>query len=215
MPSKRPMKSHQDYLRLVCFFCHSKSVKRGRSRYLSSNQKSYIKEKLFPQFDEKIMPTGCCNNCNATISDMIANPKSPRRLPTQDYMETYRKLLAIPISTRSNPVCHCFICQIAKENCVKPKEESDKKEEVKYEICDYCYAQKIPGKHRNCTRRERISNLMENLTPRTRTQLALETAREQQTKKESMSPIRVSRVTGGPSVELSVGKNSSKKDKKL
>ena len=209
MPSQRPKKCHSDYLKLVCFFCHKKSIQKGRFRYLSAPQKKYIKNKLFPDFCDKVMPSGCCAGCNAIISDLIYSEKSTRVLPAQNYEETYRKLSAIPPLTRSNPNCVCFICATAKDDCIKPK---SKIKTVKYEKCDNCFAEKIPGKHKNCNRAERIKNLKKDITPRTRMQLALETIIEEQSKKRRGSPIRASRVSGGPSMAISAGANVEKND---
>ena len=203
MPSKRPKRGHGDYLKIVCFFCLKKSQKRGRNRNVTSAHKKFIREKLFPQYNEmmeKIMPSGCCDSCNAIVSDLIKNQTS-RKLPCQDYQKIHDDLLKIPPLTRSNPTCSCFICQIAKEDCIKPGTEK----KIKYEKCENCYALKIPGKHRVCNRTERVKNLMEELTPKTRMKLALETTIEQQSKKESESPIKVSRLSGGPKLAVSVG----------
>ena len=207
MPSKRSRKTHEDYLKLVCFFCLKKSVNRGRSRYLSSSQKKNIKSQIFPPFDEKIMPTGCCNTCNAILGDKY------RSVPTQDYHNTYQRLLALPPLTRTNPICDCFICQIAKENCIKSESIKSPEPKKEYKLCENCHAQKIPGKHRVCNRSERVKNLMENITPRTRMQLALETTIEEKAKKSSDSPLRVSRISGGPPLAITVaGKNDEKQN---
>ena len=214
MPSVRPKKSHPDCLKLVCFFCMSKG-----NRNLTKLQKTFIVEYEFSEYEayKTIFPSGVCESCSRIVNEKIKsnagnvsssteNQKTKndsRILPKQNYVETLARLQKIPPTTRSKPVCQCFICQIAKKDCIL---RGVKKKVKKENQCPNCYAKLKSGKsHKNCNRQGRVENLMKDVTPRTRLKLALETLREEQAKKSSNSPIQVSRLSGGPSMPIYVG----------
>ena len=200
MPSKRPKKTHEDYLKLVCFFCPQKA-----QRVLNDSQKKFISSEIFEKFKsfEKVLMTGICNTCCRTVNDHIKSfpNKSSRKLPTQNYEKILDELQNLPKLTRSNPTCFCSICKIAKSGCILTQ-KSPKTIEKK---CPKCFAIVKKGKHKNCGRPERVNNLMTELTPKTRMQLCIETIKEQQNAKKSNSPVKASRLSGGPSMPISVG----------
>lgn len=208
MPSKRAKKTHSDYLKEVCFFCPSKAPRR-----LTKAQKDYIAKYEFPDYYafQEVFEGGVCENHSRTLNDLIkSGEKSTRKLPNLDYNAILDQLQKIPKVTRSNPVCLCFICKIAKVDCILPKKKPQKIEKKK---CKNCYSTLEPEKRHDCNRTTRVNNLMQDVTPKTRMKLALETIKEEQKKKESKSPLQVSRLSGGPSMPIYVGSNSDSKSK--
>ena len=204
MPSKRSQKTHDDCLKLVCFFCHKKAP----NRRLSTNQRDYISRNLFQDFEhfKELFPSGVCENCSRICNDLIKNgSKASKKFPLLlDYREILRKLQNIPTLTRLRPTCDCFICQVVKVDCiakVKPEKVEKKRK------CPNCFAILKPGGHKNCSRPERVKNLMQDLTPKTRMQLALQTLRDERDKKNSSSPLKISKSSGGHGTTISVGKN--------
>ena len=207
MPSKRKKKDHEDNLRLVCFFCKQRTS--NRCRELTESQKKLIETTVFEDFRkyEAILMKGVCDTCCRSANDQIKKAKigeeSSRKLPTLNYSEIVATLQKIPAITRSNPTCSCFVCKISKgESCIKPGKIEKKVEEKQ---CRQCYGIKKPGGHKVCNRHQRVTNLMKELTPKTRLQLGLETIRVEQRKKATNSPVRVSRLSGGPSMPISIG----------
>ena len=211
MPSKRKIKDHDDCLKLVCFFGPHKATNKGWNRSLNP-AKEFICNHVYEKYEqfESIFPSGYCDKCSTYVTDMIANGElsdKPLPDPYEDYDELLKELQNIPRSTRSKKsACKCRICTIAKENPFFPKKSIKKSKEVKK--CPHCRAVLGPGKHKNCGRKEHIKNLMKDVTPKTRMQLALETIKEAQDQKESDSPLRVSRLSGGPSVPIVIGKEA-------
>ena len=134
------------------------------------------------------------------MSDLIKNgQESKRRLTYQDFDETLSKLK--PKNTRPIKICTCFVCKIVREDCII---EKSPKAKISKKVCPKCHATVSPGKHKNCNRNENVKNLMQQISPRTRMKLCLETIKEEQKKKSSSSPIRISRMLGGPSVAVMI-----------
>ena len=202
MPSSRPKSRHFDSLESVCIFCHRKAP--GR-RKISETHKKYIIQNHYSDFKkhERYLPKVECGNCHLSVCDKIKNgDKSKRELPIQNFLETYRKLR--PKNTRPIKVCRCFVCVIARENCVTKKSKTATvPKPKKTKKCEKCYAEVSPGKHKSCGITERVQNLMENVSPRTRMKLCLETIKEEQNKAKSSGPIKVS-TYGGPKVSISI-----------
>ena len=133
-----------------------------------------------------MFPKAECGNCNKIVCDLINNgEKSTRILPAQDYDETLERLLARTWK-RTRPIknCWCFICKIVKENrfsSSKAKknasQDSEPKEQKK---CQKCHSIISPGKHKSCGRNERVNNLMQIVSPKTRMKLCLETIKDEQ-----------------------------------
>ena len=210
MPSKRKIKDHDDCLKLVCFFGPHKATNKGRHRTLNQ-VKEFIFNHVYEKYEqfESVLPSGYCDNCSHYVTDMISNGElsnKPLPDPYEDYDQLLKELQSIPKSTRSRRVCNCRTCKIAKENPFFKKKPIKKSKEAKK--CSNCRAILGPGKQHNCGRKERIKNLMEDVTPKTRMQLALETIKKAQSKKESCSPIRVTRLGGGPSMPIVIGKEA-------
>ena len=213
MPSRRKIKDHDDCLKLVCFFGPHKATNKTFHRIITPNVKEFILKHVYEKYEEfeSVFPSGLCDSCNHYVSDMMKNGElsnKPLPDPYEDYDELLKEMQNIPRSTRSKKsACKCRICKIAKENPFFPKKSIKKSKESKK--CPHCRAILGSGKQHNCGRKERIKNLMEDVTPKTRMQLALETIKEAQSKKESDSPLRVARLGGGPSVSIVVGKDAN------
>ena len=211
MPSKRKSKDHDACLKLVCFFGPHKATNKGRHRSLNP-AKEFIFNHVYEKYEqfESVFPSGYCDKCSTYVTDMVTNGElsnKPLPDPYEDYDQLLMDLQSVPRSTRSKKsACKCRICKIAKENPFFPKNSIKKSKEAKK--CAHCRAILGPGKKHNCGRKEHIKNLMEDVTPKTRMQLALETIKEAQSKKESDSPIRVTRLGGGPSVPIVIGKEA-------
>ena len=75
----------------------------------------------------------------------------------------------------------------------------------KVKKCDKCFAEVSPGKHKNCNRKERVNNLMNIVSPKSRRQLCLQTIKEEKAKKLTSSPVKLSNINGGPSVPVVTG----------
>ena len=216
MPSIREKTTHQRALKLKCFFC----PKRLSNHQLSEAHKTFIFEKVFSRYREfeNILPSGECGNCNKIVGDLIKKGKeAKRKLPHQDYDEILKELLARKAMLRKTTrrlVCKCSICKVVKQNCITPKKKTTvdkaKNKPSTTKKCDVCFAEISPGKHKNCNQNERVNNLMQELSPRTRMKLCLETLKDERKKKESRSPIRVSSSLGGRSVAVSIQPSTSK-----
>ena len=212
MPSKRKVKDHDDHLKNVCFFGPHKATYKSFHRSISSSKvKEFIHNHVYERYEEfqSVFPSGFCDSCEHFVSDMIRNgelSEKPLPDPYLDYDQLLKELQSIPRSTRSKTACKCRICKIAKENPFFQKKSIKKSKDAKK--CPHCRATLGSGKKHNCGRKEHIKNLMEDVTPKTRMQLALETIKEAQRKKESDSPIRVTRLGGGPSVPIVIGKEA-------
>ena len=212
MPSKRKIKDHDDCLKLVCFFGPHKATNKGWNRSLNP-AKEFICNHVYEKYEqfESIFPSGYCDKCSTYVTDMVTNGElsnKPLPDPYEDYDELLKELQNIPRSTRSKKsACKCRICTIAKENPFFPKKSIKKAKEAKK--CPHCRAVLGPGKHKKCGRIEHINNLMNEVTPKTRMQLALATIKEAQSKKESDSPLRVSSFGGGPSIPIVIGKEAN------
>lgn len=212
MPSARKVKSHSECLKYVCVFCHGKSAKtRDRfPRRLSQNVKNFISNKKFKDFQkfESEFPSGLCNTCNPIVNGLILALKSQtptkicQTLPEQNFEETLKKLRETSCSNSSES-CSCFICEKVTKNCIKGSKGVQKRY---LKTCDKCFAKISPGKHKNCGRKERVKNLMEAVSPKTRLQLCLETVIDEKSKKSSSSPIQASRLSGGPAMPIVIGK---------
>ena len=211
MPSKRKIKDHDDCLKLVCFFGPHKATNKGWNRSLNP-AKEFICNHVYEKYEqfESIFPSGYCDKCSTYVTDMVANGElsnKPLPDPYEDYDQLLKELQSIPKSTRSKRVCNCRICKIVKENPFFPKKSIKKSKEVKK--CLVCKAVLGPGKkHKNCGRKEHVNKLMTEVTPKTRMKLAIETIKEAQSKKESDSPLRVSRLSGGPSMPIVIGQEA-------
>ena len=205
MPSKRAKNSHEDCLELVCVFCRKKT----KGRIVSESQKTLISEKLFEDYKryEQILQKGVCENCNRIANDVIKNHEKAKRkfTNTQDFEEAVERLQNIPPRTRSSQICSCFNCEITRSNCINLKKAEPEKIEKK---CPNCYGIIKPGGHRTCNRPERVNNLMQDLTPKTRMQLALATIKEQNQKEGSKGSVKVSSSLGGNPTNISIGSAS-------
>ena len=195
MPSVRSKKTHEDNLKVVCFFCHHKA----RNRSLSKSVKDYIQQKVMPEFsaNENCLLKGICENCNKIACDLIKNgTSSKRKLPFQDYSETLSILKDLDLNSEA---CDCFACVVAQD-----KHPKKKPKELKIKKCEFCFSEISPGKHKKCNRSERIKNLMNEFSPKTRRQLCLETVKEETEKKNTSSPLKISSIGRGPSVAVSI-----------
>ena len=211
MPSIRSKKSHKECLKLMCIFCHEKSAKASdkNPRQLSENVKKFIAEKKYKDFRqfENEFPSGICTTCIPIVHGQINLKPLSIDLPAQNFEETLKKLR----KGRSNDLdsCSCFVCEKVKKSCITGligvKKKVVQKKVIVEKKCDYCFATISHGKHKNCNQKERVNNLMVGISPKTRRQLCLETIREEQKKKTSSSPIRVSRLSGGPAMPIVVG----------
>ena len=205
MPSKRSKKTHEDHLTCVCFFCHKKAP----DRRLTTSQKEYISQEVYKDYGkyQSTFPSGVCGNCCRVANDQIKSiknkdHKASKTFPVKlDYDDVLKKLQKIPISTRSRLNCDCFICEISKAGCIVDVKKPQKIEKK----CPNCFAILKSGTHKICNRPQRVDNLMKDLTPKTRLQLALRTLKEEKEKKNSSSPIKVSSSLGGHATAISVG----------
>ena len=174
-------------------------------------QVKFIKEKLLKNYEnhKKKLPSGVCESCNTAVSDVIKNgEKATRKIPSQDFEEMLVVLSDSYDEIKDLSDCGCFVCLTV--NRKKSASKSTKTDNS--QKCPTCFGVKGKGIHKNCGQSERINNLMENLSPRTRLQLSLETIKQEQQKKDSDSPIRVSRYSGGPAMPVMIG-NEAKKPK--
>ena len=205
MPSSRHKTSHRDCLKLCCVFCHEKSAgaRDKNPRQLSKSVKDFIVEKKYKDFRqfEKEFPSGICTSCSPIVHGHLSSKPLSIDLPEQDFEETLKKLRETRCPDLSE-ACSCFVCEKVKKNCIKVKSKIQKKA---YRKCEHCFATVSPGKHKNCNRTERVNNLMVVISPRTRRKLCLETIKEEEKKKTSSSPIRVSRLSGGPAMPIVAG----------
>ena len=209
MPSVRKPKTHKECLKLACVFCHKKSAKASEKnpKQLSAAVKGYIKERKCKDFEmvQNEFPSGLCNSCSPIVHGELSKKPLTVALPTQNFEETLKKLRETRCPDLSEN-CICFICQEVKKGCIAPLNKKRKVEKKKIRKCQHCFAEISPGKHKNCgSRKERVNNLMEVVSPKTRMQLCLETIAEQREKKVSSSPIKASRISGGPGMPISVG----------
>ena len=188
-------KSHEDRLFDVCFFCRLKS---SPGRKISAEFKEYIKENLLPVFEklESILPKGICDRCRLCLGDIIKNGEnSIKVLPPNDYQEMVELLRDLPASTRSS-ICVCFCCEKSKstEHRAKPGRPwpSPKKEEgiVKKAVTVY----------QGESRQERVKTLFSELSPKSRSMLALDIVQDlksQQPSTSSNDPVYLDQKTGG------------------
>lgn len=214
MPSVRPKSSHTQSLKVKCFFC---PTGKAPTCQLSESHKTFISEKVFPRYRqfERLFPSGECGNCNKIVCDIIKNgQKAKRKLVNQDYDEILQKMqsrqTALRKQTRFSP-CKCFICKVVKKDCILPKRKKATSPKFKKgRKCEICFSTISPGKHKNCSRKEGVKNLMGEVSRETRMKLCLETLKEEQSKKQNSSPIRVSSSLGGPAVSVSIMPSTSK-----
>ena len=164
---RQEAKSHEDCRQTVCFFCLSKA-----DRQLSDGNKTFISENLCPKFEKysDLLPSGTCGGCRRKLS-------MKNDMKGIEYMDLVTQLLNIRPSTRNSPECPCKICDtgrakyIGKKKAGRPRSSSPSPARKK--LCSDCYKEIRPGLAHHCgSRREKIKNLQESLSPNTQSQLA-------------------------------------------
>jgi hypothetical protein len=207
-------KTHDENRCRVCVICFRKC-----DRLLTDKHKLYIIHNVFAKFkeEEHTLPTGICSSCRVKIiSTEGTNPQIMP--PRQNYEQIVSDLHNIPPATRSSPVCMCKICRIAQSTLPSigsklelstsaprgrpPSHPSTEKITASSKVlCSYCFSEVGKGKPHICSKRNRVSNIQDVLTPNTKDQLTSNSLRQ----KISDNDSSVTVATGGKPMTVSIG----------
>ena len=161
----------------VCVICYRKG-----ERSLSDRELKWIQSNLIQEYNKEDVdfPIAICGGCHYLLSKIMSGDEVD--LPVVDNSHPGRSYM---LRSRTNSMCECKICTIAKSNVVhnstmskerkrcRPKSGIDKAEIIK--ICTSCFSRIGKGYPHHCTsRREKVSN-MKNLladTPTTSQKVA-------------------------------------------
>ena len=230
----RAKKTHDDYRQLFCLFCWRKGDQ-SLPKYVAGKKtdvSNFIEKHLIPSYLEhqSILPGGYCRLCRGIISEHIKKDKDPKlpapKLPVpkekKDYDALIKILQNLPPLTRQNTSCNCFICNTMKGLPVHvPRMQPPPRPELPPQLNPPRPAQNPGGRPRISTefqpdaskgnRKEKVDELMQNTSPKTRLMLARATIKEEQEKKGSSSPVRLPQASGGPSTPCIMGKGAFNK----
>jgi len=148
----------------VCVICYCKG-----SRVLSSNDAQCVRDFVIEGYspDDPDYPCAICNNCRRILSD-YRNGDTRRSLPVATSYNPETRVL-----TRSQEVCQCRICDVAKSNGGQAKAMKRKKGRPlstyspTKKLCTSCFSALYPGcKHSKAqclSKKEKLNNIRSNV----------------------------------------------------
>ena len=186
---------HSDARKKVCVICYCKG-----SRVLSSADAQSVRDFAIEGYnvEDPDFPCGICNNCRRILS-AYRNGDTSRSLPVATSYNPETRVL-----TRSQDVCQCRICEVAKSyggqaNAQKKLAMKRKKgrpastEPAPKKLCTICFCELYPGCHHSkadcLSKKEKLNNIRLNVLSDelTREQVASQALRESQAAEGSTS----------------------------
>lgn len=158
---------HSEARKKVCIICYRKA-----SRGLSANDVVSIQNLVIQNYtpENPDLPCGICGPCHAILVEH-RNGNMRRSLAVSDDYNAGARIL-----TRSQPVCSCRICQVAKANGLEAKGLKKKRgrpssatcvPEKKFKLCNNCFSKLYRGCNHSesqCkSKKQKLNNISQNV----------------------------------------------------
>jgi hypothetical protein len=222
MPNEK--RNHDANRRILCLLCMRKG-----DRPINSAQATLVQQHVMPDYDScrrTILPGSLCASCRIKLqSQASATPQAlPPPLPYQQIVEELQKLRPL---TRENPVCHCWMCQVASSHASKsvlvkhpfsndtsaagsrvargrpptcePTAAGDAAK-----CCRSCHSPVFPGARHTCSHKSKLENISSSLSPRSKEHIACEVLRNKfgEATEQGAAAVTVTPATGGHGLKV-------------
>ena len=203
-------KTHEECRKLCCLFCKRKGKD---NRTLTVGNKISIKSNFLANFEdvEQFLPGGVCGSCRKILSLRFGkNPDSrPTALPCdtdpQYFQNIIEELSKLPRGIGTRTDCSCSICSPAKTVFLTEKKTPG--------IPKPEFSNTVSRDNRNLdqSRIDQVTELMGNLTPKTKDYLVNARIKEKEGEKSSESPLKFGSASGGTPMQVIAGPKARKR----